>query len=567
MQDISPFFAKGSFLSTSFLGFGILVKAQPDVSLFMKTLNTAIVSSSSTHSGSTGQSDGLPVTPPPQCGPVVPSTSAVRCALPAITTFPISHESPAVHDIHVTDKPLAKATILTHDIHPSPSTVEIRVSESAATAFDENVETPAPQPIELHVLNDGEIRYTILGTIGRGGYGTVFAARAEPYKGTNWDFPTLVAIKVFQKSCMYASHHLYKDVRNELWVMQRTARDGPFVPGVLSSFQDEDHVYFVMRLYREDLHGFISKNQSRLSIEECTHYAAEILLGIEQLHKHGFVHGDIKPANILVTPTGHLAVADFSLTERVPVKLRAQMSSAAIFGVSVGTPGYYAPEMVVDKAKLEQEGYTAQIDMWTFGLVLAQLVMNSSKPLVTCKTTRFDVIHEFYEQWDIIDSLMDVDDPSTLHLLVRLLDKDPSTRITLAEAKQHPFFANIDWEKVAKRDWEPSYSSDNWLSISTSRCMPTPYVDPDVNMNRPMVWSGFNSRCNGIDLWDECHGQCQVMFNPVPPSKQYDSRWLSPLPPTGSKSAQCSDDSNDVQRLEVTEPVSHARPTDEDEVF
>ncbi len=51
------------------------------------------------------------------------------------------------------------------------------------------------------------------------------------------------------------------------------------------------------------------------------------------------------------------------------------MATALITELAVGTPGYYAPEMV----NSESEGYTAQIDMWTFGLVLAQLVMNSSK--------------------------------------------------------------------------------------------------------------------------------------------------------------------------------------------
>ncbi len=44
-------------------------------------------------------------------------------------------------------------------------------------------------------------------------------------------------------------------------------------------------------------------------------YAAEMLLGIEYLHKHNIIYRDLKPENILVDRNGHIKIADFGLSK------------------------------------------------------------------------------------------------------------------------------------------------------------------------------------------------------------------------------------------------------------
>ena len=87
--------------------------------------------------------------------------------------------------------------------------------------------------------------------------------------------------------------------------------------------------------------------------------------GLEELHRLGIVHGDLKPANILLTPTGHLTIADYNCSVR-------QEDLAARLDHCFGTPGYYAPEMEDPKHLLYEE-YVFRVDMWTLGLVLLEL--------------------------------------------------------------------------------------------------------------------------------------------------------------------------------------------------
>lgn len=55
--------------------------------------------------------------------------------------------------------------------------------------------------------------------------------------------------------------------------------------------------------------------RARLSESEAKLYLAEILVAIEELHKNGIIHRDIKPDNILIDKDGHIKIADFGLSK------------------------------------------------------------------------------------------------------------------------------------------------------------------------------------------------------------------------------------------------------------
>jgi len=84
--------------------------------------------------------------------------------------------------------------------------------------------------------------------------------------------------------------------------------------------------------------------------------------GAADLHEHGVVHGDFKPANVLVESDGRIVVTDFGLAVARP---REQVGgSAQGFG---GTPAYMAPELFEGKA-------TYQTDAYALGIMLYELL-------------------------------------------------------------------------------------------------------------------------------------------------------------------------------------------------
>jgi serine/threonine protein kinase len=79
------------------------------------------------------------------------------------------------------------------------------------------------------------------------------------------------------------------------------------------SFQDRDHLYLVLEyMGGGDLLNLLIERD--IFEEDFTKfYVAEMVLAIEQCHKHGFIHRDIKPDNFLFDPEGHIKLSDFGL--------------------------------------------------------------------------------------------------------------------------------------------------------------------------------------------------------------------------------------------------------------
>ena len=55
--------------------------------------------------------------------------------------------------------------------------------------------------------------------------------------------------------------------------------------------------------------------KKKINEEDAKIYLAEILIGLEQLHKSGIIHRDIKPDNIMIDQEGHALITDFGLAK------------------------------------------------------------------------------------------------------------------------------------------------------------------------------------------------------------------------------------------------------------
>jgi eukaryotic-like serine/threonine-protein kinase len=108
--------------------------------------------------------------------------------------------------------------------------------------------------------------------------------------------------------------------------------------------------------------------QGPMPREQVFRIGRQVAQGIAAAHQHGIVHGDLKPANIMITPAGAVKIMDFGLARRVVIP---STEETALFvsakSNSAGTPAYMAPEQARGEAP------TFAADVFSFALVLFEM--------------------------------------------------------------------------------------------------------------------------------------------------------------------------------------------------
>ncbi|GAA0915852.1 serine/threonine protein kinase [Streptomyces thermoalcalitolerans] len=99
---------------------------------------------------------------------------------------------------------------------------------------------------------------------------------------------------------------------------------------------------------------------------------AQICEGLDQLHRAGWVHGDLKPANVLLMADGSARLADFNLA--------AELEDTHAYTPAFSTPDYTPPELLWSEIGERGRRIRPSADIWAFG-VLAHLVLTGSFPL------------------------------------------------------------------------------------------------------------------------------------------------------------------------------------------
>ncbi|GAA2626427.1 serine/threonine-protein kinase [Streptomyces vastus] len=99
---------------------------------------------------------------------------------------------------------------------------------------------------------------------------------------------------------------------------------------------------------------------------------AQICEGLHQLHHAGWVHGDLKPANVLLMKDGTVRLADFNLA--------AEMEGTHAFAPAFATPDYAPPELLWSEMEERGTQIRPTADIWAFG-VLAHVVLTGAFPM------------------------------------------------------------------------------------------------------------------------------------------------------------------------------------------
>jgi TolB-like protein/Tfp pilus assembly protein PilF len=191
--------------------------------------------------------------------------------------------------------------------------------------------------------------YRIVEKLGQGGMGVV-------YKAFDTTLERPVALKFLSSHLQTAGDSFQRFFRE---ARSASALNHPNILTIYGFEEIPGESFIVM----EWVDGKTLKSTAgTASISELTGYASQIAAGLSKAHANGIIHRDIKADNIMVSSDGVIKIMDFGLA-----KLAGAVSLTKT-GSTVGTIAYLSPE------QLQGEEATEQSDIWSFGVVLYELL-------------------------------------------------------------------------------------------------------------------------------------------------------------------------------------------------
>ncbi|KAL0965394.1 hypothetical protein UPYG_G00280710 [Umbra pygmaea] len=216
--------------------------------------------------------------------------------------------------------------------------------------------------------------------------------------------------------------------------------DHPNVVKLVEVLDDpgEDHLYMVFELVKRGAVMEEVPTDKPLNEDQARFYFQDLLRGIEFLHYQKIIHRDIKPSNLLVGEDGHIKIADFGVSNQFE-------GADALLTSTVGTPAFLAPETLSETRK----NFSGKaLDVWAMGVTLYCFVFG----VCPFMDERILNLHhkiktqpvELPEHADISDDLKD--------LLLKMLDKNPESRISIPQIKEHPWVTRNGAEPLPPED-------------------------------------------------------------------------------------------------------------------
>ena len=199
--------------------------------------------------------------------------------------------------------------------------------------------------------------FRLTGLIGEGGMGAVY--RADRISG---GFAQQVAVKLLRPEAVAGAG--WQRFRNERQALAHL--DHPYVVRLIDGFAEGDCACLVMELVEgTPITDYCVSHD--LSIEQRLLLFQRVCGGVHGAHRHGVIHRDLKPTNILVTPDGLPKVLDFGVAKLLdaPADDPNQTAPGVVRPL---TPNYASPE------QLRGESGAATSDVYALGVVLYELL-------------------------------------------------------------------------------------------------------------------------------------------------------------------------------------------------
>jgi serine/threonine-protein kinase len=195
--------------------------------------------------------------------------------------------------------------------------------------------------------------YEVVREIGRGASATVYLAYERKHE-------RMVAVKVLH-AVLAASLHEQRFLR-EIEIIGRL--EHPNILPLLGSGDAGMAPYYVMPFVPgESLRVRLQREQT-LPVDDAVRLVREVARGLNYAHRHGVVHRDVKPENILLADE-HAVVADFGVARAVSAATDRQLTAGAV----IGTPRYLSPEQAAGNAHID-----GRSDIYSLACVLFELI-------------------------------------------------------------------------------------------------------------------------------------------------------------------------------------------------
>jgi serine/threonine protein kinase/tetratricopeptide (TPR) repeat protein len=197
-------------------------------------------------------------------------------------------------------------------------------------------------------------RYLIERELGRGGMATVYLARDIRHK-------RLVALKVLRAEVGAA----VGTERFQREIELAAGLQHPHIVTVFDSGEAAGQLWFTMPYIEgESLRDRLGRER-QLPLKDALRITIEVARALDYAHRHGVIHRDFKPENILLTADGDTALADLGIARAVhPIEEHLTAT-----GLAIGTAAYMSPEQASGDRQLN-----ARSDIYSLGLVLYEML-------------------------------------------------------------------------------------------------------------------------------------------------------------------------------------------------
>jgi beta-lactam-binding protein with PASTA domain/tRNA A-37 threonylcarbamoyl transferase component Bud32 len=208
------------------------------------------------------------------------------------------------------------------------------------------------EPVDTPRIYSG--RYELTHLIARGGM-------AQVYRAMDRQLERPVALKV-----------LFPELSIDRTFVERFRREAQAAanlshPNIVPVFDwgEDDGSYFIVMEYVEGRPlSAVLRDPQRMPPRQIATIGAGVAAALAFAHRHGVVHRDVKPGNVLITPDGDVKVTDFGIARAMNTE-----ESLTQTGAVMGTAAYFSPEQA------EGKGVDSRSDIYSLGVVLYEMAV------------------------------------------------------------------------------------------------------------------------------------------------------------------------------------------------